>query len=350
MKFAITLTVILLLTQSVQALPKFAAREGKTCRSCHLNSAGGGLRTDEGMKYGQSALPVKSWQDEFRLPNLTNKISENISIGADVETLYKRTDNAENNIAENMQLYLADFYVGLQLAKNVYLYSDFALDEKHQFYGLIELPSINSSVTIGKFIPNYGLKLEDEYSFVRSRLDFSREDGNPASPGVQINFSTYGWNLCGGIFNGPLKGVGTQYVGKIEKYFSAAENFHTLLGANIMYRDEFESTTYGAYASIGISSFSVTGEMDFISTSGVKGMVSYLEGSLLITSGLETFVSYDYYDQDIDLTTGTLSRYNFGVEFYPMQGVKVKPAFSILTNSKEDKNGNETRVLVHFYF
>lgn len=353
MKFAVTLTIILVFTQAAQALPKFSTTQGKTCKSCHLNLAGGGLRTAEGIKYGQEVLPVKPWQQEFRLPGLTNKISENIIIGADVETLYKRTDSGDNEIndvAESLQLYRADFYFGLELAKNVYAYADFALDEKHEIFGLVEIPSLYTSIKVGKFIPEYGLKLEDEYSFVRSRLDLSREDGNPASPGVQVNFSAAGWNLCGAIFNGPLKGVGTEYAGKIEKYFSPMDNLNLLFGANIMYRNEFKSTTYGGYASVGFNNFSVIGETDIISTSGVKGMVSHLEGSLLITSGLEAFVSYNYYDQDMILTTGTLSRYNFGVEFYPMQGVKIKPSFGILKNSEQENNGNEVRVLVHLYF
>jgi hypothetical protein len=323
----IIVVILILFGQVAYALPKFSAKEGKPCSSCHLKSAGGGLRTEEGMKYGQSMLPVKDWQSELVLPHLTNKISDFVSAGADIETMYKRSrsDDETPIITEGAQLYKANLYVGINFAKNVFGYGSLVVDQKNEFFGLINIPSINCSFIAGKFVPNYGLKLEDEHAFVRSRLDLSWEDGNPASPGVQISFSPGSWNISGGVFNGPLKGTGTEFVGKIENIFSLSENFHTLLGANVMYRDSYKSTTYGGYAVFGIKDFSLTGEADVISTSGVNGVVAYAEGSYRLTSGLDAYVSYDYFDQDLELTTGTLSRYNLGVEFFPMQGVELKP-------------------------
>ena len=345
-----TVLTVLLALQNLLALPKFSISEGKSCQSCHINPSGGGMRTEEGMKYGSQILPVNDWMKEFEVAYPANKITDFLSVGTDVETLYKRTKNEVNEIAEGAQLYQANLYIDLTLAKNVFIYSCFGIDEKNEFFGLVKLPSLNSSLMIGKFVPNYGLKIEDEFSFIRSRLDLSWESGNPASPGAQINFSPSGWVISGGIYTGPLQGIGTEYVGKIEKYLSPMENFNALIGVNIMRRTEFQSTIYGGYIVTGYKSLSVSGETDIISTSGVKGLVSYLEGSVQITSGLNAFISYDYFDPDTDLSTGSLSRYNFGASFYPIQGVKTRVSYSILKDTKADQDGNELRVLFHFYF
>ena len=37
--------------QHAKALPAYAAKEGKACGYCHVNSAGGGPRTDKGKEY-----------------------------------------------------------------------------------------------------------------------------------------------------------------------------------------------------------------------------------------------------------------------------------------------------------
>jgi len=41
-------------------------------------------------------------------------------------------------------------------------------------------------------------------------------------------------------------------------------------------------------------------------------------------------VGYDFYDSDIDLKSGSVSRYSIGLEFFPIAGVEVRPVYRIV--------------------
>jgi len=56
----ITLATLLISAPSL-ALPRFAARTGAKCQSCHVDPTGGEMRQAFGVQYGRDQLPVPEW-------------------------------------------------------------------------------------------------------------------------------------------------------------------------------------------------------------------------------------------------------------------------------------------------
>ncbi len=77
--------------------------------------------------------------------------------------------------------------------------------------------------------------------------------------------------------------------------------------------------------------------------------ISYVEADYPIVTGVDLKVAYDFYDPDIDHKTGAASRYSFGVEFFPLPGVELRPIYRAVDG---DVIGikNEFDMLLHLYF
>ena len=96
------------------SLPRFAARTGAKCQSCHVNPAGTEMRQAFGVKYGREELPVPTWSQNFEMEDFTNLIGNVLGVGADMSTLFYTQHGA--NAFFMMQ---GDLYVNLKLAKKV---------------------------------------------------------------------------------------------------------------------------------------------------------------------------------------------------------------------------------------
>ncbi len=58
----LSLLLVLLPVSAVRALPRFAAQYGQSCHLCHVNPAGGGLRTSFGSQFFTGTeRPPRGW-------------------------------------------------------------------------------------------------------------------------------------------------------------------------------------------------------------------------------------------------------------------------------------------------
>ena len=357
-------------TDTSHALPRFALRTGAKCQSCHVNPSGGGMRQAFGVQYGRETLPVPTWSEDLGFDELSTKISETISVGADFRTLYflqdyldsTGTNSSTNNAFWQMQ---GDLYLHFKLAQKVSIYLDKGLYSGFEIFGLLTILPGNGHIKIGKFTPNYGMKLDDHRTFIRTETGFSPERGRPELTGGEIGVNAGPINIGAGVYNasdGFGAGVGDQkaFLGRVDGIFKFSDDVHLGLGANAFTRkmsgsDRF--TLLGAIGSFGNKDLALLREVDLRQTkiAGTKatGVVSYVEADYVATPGLDLKFIYEFFDPDKDLKTGAISRYTFGVEFFPVTGVEVRPLFRIASrdpkNTFLDVPKNELNVLVHFY-
>lgn len=115
--------VFFVFADQAQALPKFSTRTGWKCQSCHVNPSGGGMRNPGGVTYGREELPVPTWSEELGLEDFSTALTNFVSVGADVRTLffYQQGSTEDQNALFQMQ---GDLYINLQLAKKVNVYFD----------------------------------------------------------------------------------------------------------------------------------------------------------------------------------------------------------------------------------
>ncbi|MBI4536058.1 MAG: hypothetical protein HY708_07250 [Ignavibacteriae bacterium] len=358
----------ILVCETASALPRFASRTAAKCQSCHVNPSGGGIRQTFGVTYGRDELPVPTWSDEFGLDDFSTNLTDFVSVGADFRTLffYQQIPDTglvpppakSNNAFWQMQ---GDVYMNFRLAKRVSIYIDKGIYSGFEIFGLLNILPAHGFIKVGKFVPNYGTKLDDHTAYVRNYTGFSAERGRAELTGGEIGFSPGPVTITGGVFNaadGFGAGTGNQkaFLGRAEGIFKATEEIAIGLGGNVFTRKSaagVRTTLLGGFGSFSYQNLTIFGEGDLVETKagGVKvtALIAYIEADFVVTPGLDVKFAYDFYDPDKDFKTGAMSRYSFGFEFFPLSGVEVRPIYRLVKEDPTDVKNDEFHLLIHFY-
>jgi hypothetical protein len=317
------------------------------------------MRSAGGLKYGREELPVPTWADEFTLDEFSTQLSDFVSVGADFRTLFFWLEDPTDNKNAFFQMQ-GDVYMNFRLAKKVNIYLDKGLYSGFEIFGQANVLPANGFVKVGKFVPNYGTRLDDHRTYIREFTGLSLETGTPYYTGAELAISPGPATITGGIYNSS-EGRGTgidekkAFLGRAEGVFEVADDVNVGLGANILYKDvQGGKTTFlGGLGSFSYDSFTLLGEVDLVKNdmSGTKtdGLIMYGEMDYMVIEGVDLKFIYDFYDLDIDLQTGAFTRYSVGFEFFPISGVEVRPLFRINKEEPTETDNNELHVLVHFY-
>jgi len=339
------------------SLPRFASRTGSKCQSCHVNPTGAEMRQTFGVQYGKEQLPVPEWSKNFETEDVSNLIANILGVGADFRTLYfyRKQGGTSDNAFFEMQ---GDVYLDFKLAKKIHMFLNKGLRNGFEIFGLADVLPASGYVKIGKFLPDFGTRIDDHTAYIRTYTGFSPEFSRPELTGVEAAILPGPATLTGGIYNASDDiGSATQkqkaFLGRVEGMFELSEKSHFGLGANIFGRQTvfgYTTSFLGAMGSFSYTNYTVFGEADRIvnnGNTGVDGFVSYAEIDAMVVQGLDLKLAYDFYDPDIHLKTGSLTRYSGGFEFFPIGGVQVEPLYRYI---KDGTTGNEFDFLVHFYF
>jgi len=372
LQIAVLFVLGLLTTLPAFALPRFASRTGAKCQSCHVNPSGGGMRQTYGVQYGRETLPVPTWSEEFGLEDFSTKLTDFASIGADFRTLYFYQQNPDtgappksvtgSNAFWQMQ---GDIYMNFRLAKKIAIYLDKGLYSGFEIFGLLNILPGNGHIKVGKFAPNYGLKLDDHRAYVRQFTGFSAEvDPSRSSfvlTGGEVGFAPGPISITGGVYNatdgfGAGTGNNKALLGRAEGMFKASEDLNIGIGGNVFTKKNaagLRTTLYGGFGSLSYENLTLLGEANLIenksSATKVTGIVTFVELDYVVTPGLDIKVGYDFYDPDKDLKTGSMSKYSIGLEFFPISGVELRPVYHIVKDEPKDIKNDEFQFLVHFY-
>jgi hypothetical protein len=347
------------------ALPRFAARTGAKCQSCHVDPSGGAMRQAFGLQYGREKLPVPAWSSDFELEDFTNVVTNFLGVGADFRTLYfyqEYPDSSLSNLNSFWQMQ-GDLYLNFRLAKKVNVFLKKGLYSGFEAYGLLHILPAKGHIKVGKFIPDYGTKLDDHTAFIRTYTGFSPQVTRPELTGAEVGIAPGQFSIVGGVYNatdgfGGSGGNKKAVLGRAEGMFELGEQMFLGVGGNVFAKEDnagVKTTLYGGFGSVSYGNLTLFGEGDFIRRESagvaVTGIVGYLEGNYVVTPGLDLKVAYDYYDPDKDLATGAYSRISFGVEFFPISGVEVRPLYRLLTKMQDPSKvrSSEFDLLLHFY-
>lgn len=355
-------------TTGAEALPRFAVRTGSKCQSCHVNPSGGAMRQTFGMQYGRDELPVPAWSPDFELEDFTNLLTNFLGVGVDFRTLYfyqEIPDTAGGKDGKKttdafwqMQ---GDLYLNLKVAKKVGLFLKKGLYSGFEIFWLLTMLPANGHIKAGKFIPNFGTKIDDHTAYIRTVTGFSPALGRPELTGLELGVSPGAFTVVGGFYNaedsfGSSVSSHKAYLGRAEAIVGVGSDLNVGVGGNL-----FATATsagdrqnlYGGFASASYGNLLVFGEADWIATDladGTQtGFVTYVEANFLVTPGVDLKAAYDFYDEDLDVKSGSVSRYSFGFEFFPIVGVELRPMYRIVVDEPRDVKNNEFHFLLHFY-
>jgi len=351
---ALFLCILLFIAAQGYALPRFSSSAYLKCQNCHIDPNGGGMRNYYGMMmYGRETLPVHSWSDDSTMLNFTTQLNDFISVGMDMRTLFMYKQQQKYTSFFQMQ---GDFYLSARLSKKLLLTITKSLFHDFEIFGIAQILPLNGYVKVGRFTPAYGTKIDDHTAFIRTKTVFPlyRREDTGIEAGISPTLFT--WNA--GIYNGddggdPSNGTIRLVTSRAEAQFRI-ENINLSLGGSIWYNkgETGTLTMYGGFTGLYYKDISVHAEVDLKKNNagtGTQEFISYLEVNYLVTSGVDLKFMYDFYDPDKALKTGSESRYGFGVEFFPLPGLELRPMFRIINSMPGIAQEREFDFIVHLY-
>ncbi|MGE5313283.1 MAG: hypothetical protein ACM3Q4_01155 [Acidobacteriota bacterium] len=359
------------------SLPRFSARTGERCQSCHVNPMGRGIRTPSGAAFGRDDLPVPAWKDAVDFDSIGTSIAPTISIGTDVRTLYFYNESDKTGSFFQME---GNLYLDFRLNRKLRLSFSKGLYQGFELFALARVLPAQGWIKAGKFVPAYGVRIDDHNAFIRG----GRYSGAffraipPGYPqglrfgeraedtGVEVGLAPSIFTLSAGLFNGTPGGGLTGTSGL--KHYAAVLRGDALIDmgpANLTVGGSFYNSPnndvpgktqfYGGFGMLGIgASLVLIGEVDWLVSHVIDkeatGRMVYSEVDYTIVDGFELTAGYEFYDPDVSLGNGTVSSVNIGASFYPLSGVELRPFYRINREHPTEITNNEFSVQMHFFF
>jgi hypothetical protein len=385
---------------AVYSYPKFAALTGEKCQSCHVNPTGGGMRNGYGVKYSKDNLFFKFWEKANKTTEIDPKITKGISMGADMRMIAINDETGEGNPNFNtffqMQgdLYVnaeMNKYINLMIAPGLYIPNTFGpnpLPTKYEVYGMVSNLPAGLYFKVGRFIPNFGIKIPEHRAYNRIFNDMYTPYASDA--GIEVGISPSFFTLTAGFSNGSSVnrngqrnnsfdfdnqkqitvsgdfrwaakknkytfGIGGSFINNPFKY-DPANNINALrqMAAGFLSIGLFERV-----AILGEVAYNRLDLRDSLSTrSDFRTIFGELD--ILVAKGVELKFQYENYDNALGIKNNTTERqrYSFGAMFYPLTGLEVEAVYRLVKNGLGDPEppgavdfkDNELQTVFKFYF
>ena len=374
-RLALFLFLSIFFIDSSDALPKFATRQGAKCQSCHINPTGKGMRSTFGSTYGREELTMTTYKEQTDIEEYSPMLNDFFTVGMDYRTLfYFREQNSTSSFFQ-MQ---GDLYLDLRLNKKFRIYFDKGLYSGFEVFGLAKVLPLDGYIKLGNFVPSYGLKMDDHNLLIRSGPFFPINPAVASYPGglgfgqgaedtgLELGFNPSSFSINIGVFNGRKAGLaGTAGTKNKAVVIRADANVQTdLLNFNIGGSAYNLPTANGPgktqiMGAFGVFTFdnnlTLQGEYDIITTHNsvlnriVSGNILYVEANYLLWSGVDLKLGYEFYDPNLKLKDGSVTRFTVGAELFPLTGVEVRPLYRINQEKPTELKNNELHVMFHFY-
>ncbi len=306
-----------------EALPRYSARYEQRCALCHVNPTGAGLRNTYASEY---LVPEEiAWKRSkpAMLNDLDSTLSKSLLIGTDFREDYIGSNVRQGHL--NFFQMESNLYFLYQLDPKVSIYYSHGRSDTYEMFGLgYVLPVLYFKA--GRFVPSYGWKYDDHTMFVRDVLGFAPPLNTDV--GVEAGLSRGPLDVQADVVNGNPGGIfdnDTKAAVSLNAiYRRHVGPFGAALGASGYHRpaDGSDYDAWGAYGYLTWSALTWIGEGDVVrrKTAGaaaVEGLVTSHELTCFVRQGLQLIATYDYYDADRDLDSGSKSRWGGGVYVMP---------------------------------
>ena len=319
------------------ALPRFALEQGSSCVNCHVNPTGSGMRNDHGTNvYNLDELTIRKWISKGN-EDWDGSITDHIQIGGEFRIL-----SFEGNSESATFPMQADIYTKVDINKDVDFYFEKSLGSStYDFFLLFnELPN-NSWIKIGQSSINYGLIIDDHTAFIKSgNRKALHSDNKNLDKGFRDIFDPvaekplmFEWGMK--LPNGLLMTI--DFSQDIDNQHSKLVNYSTtlnyikdysdwsfMLGSSLMKEEDISLN--GLFGGISVSKITMIFEVDKADNviDNQSSIASYVQFVYKPIQGFHLISKYDYFDNDYDLKTGSIGRYTFGIELYPLNILEIK--------------------------
>ncbi len=364
-----------------QAEPYLSVRNGMKCSLCHVNRTGGGMRTDL-FKLGAAGFlkyPRGWFADSGDAgERFSGKLPGGVSVGADFRaenvSLFQDEPDGAGRVPSNRitRPYQAnDFEIGEAVG---YFKFDL-LPERLVFYAAESFAPGGAAnreafalfpvslaggghVKVGQFYPSYGLRLQDDGAFIRSRTDFNFD--NP-DQGLELGIEAGSASAVVSVTNGgsdPGGGRAKRYAANVAYLRPGVPLLHTVLvGGSVARNDLSRQTFYGAYVGTSPWRLTLLAEADFIRDEAESGKpvdraAAHAEVDWLVVDWLNARLAYDYYDPDRDVKQDHQDRFTLGLEPFLSRFLQIRLSYVVANGipQRPQDSSAELRAEVHLFF
>ena len=328
-------------------VPRYSARYGQDCNLCHVNPTGGGQRSTYATQFIVPKEMALLALDEKTLAAIDPQLSQTVTIGADLRTMFFKSDLSEQDLetlqavrpqrlppTENFFEMQGNVYLTLQLTDRFFAHVARGISTSSELYGLGYILPANGYVKVGRFAPDFGWRVSDHTAFVRDRMGFFP----PGHTDVGIEVGVYPGHLA------LTASLGNGHLGDIQDsdknlavtgralYRMEVGEIGIGLGGSVWSNDGFD-------AAAGISGKRLVGgplgyvhwrpvtwiweadvsEFDAGQVDPPQAFFTSQELTVQLRQGLDLKGTFDLYDENRDQDTGKQVRYGFGAEsmLYP---------------------------------
>ncbi|MCF7825872.1 MAG: hypothetical protein K9M55_07710 [Candidatus Marinimicrobia bacterium] len=362
MKLLIRMALLSLTASSLLALPRFALMEDVSCSSCHSYQGGGGNRTSYGEEYARESLIMK----DIVLPWENDDSEFPLYFGLD--TRYQMIAQSDEDFRQfPMQFALyggAEFGRLIAHAEISRISDEFRVTGALRYEGL----PLESWVSLARELPVLGWRIDDHSVFTRGgnlTLQGLSHEGMPYTPFMEAPELVE-------MGSSPIPGLdftlmaGTPFIDSNRaldaNYFTAAKVSYSYSGnllsaqLGLAYLDENQLINT-AVASWGVSSHGLVwlgewAQMNGWIQSEITNLATFHQLSYRLFLGLDIVGRYEFFDPDIDLSTGAIQRVSLGFEFFPVRGLEMKLSYRSSTLDLPDMQSDpESQILsqIHLY-
>lgn len=340
------------------AIPRFSAKAEQKCNLCHISPNGGGMRSNFGSQFFAQTEMAAHKVDFGQIDNFQPALNKNISIGADLRTLYYFNDNDSSRQSTFFQME-GSLYLDAQFNDRVSLLISKGLNADLEAYGLAYVIPLNGYIKMGKFLPSYGWNYDDHTSYVREKMLWSPQYFDT---GIEFGIAPPHFSASVGFFNGNISSLDSDKGKAIVSRFECRHHLGFLgfaYGGSFYFNDRPTSDTYmyGPLFYAKIHKFLYTSEFDWLKNKRAgrdsMAMATTQEFAYEIKQGYWFKAQYDFLDPDTKNKTGSLSRYSFGFQYFPIGFVEILP--QVRYNDRVDYRSKHNRYAsfdgqVHFFF
>lgn len=323
---AYVLLSLALLPGGASAEPYLAVEMGLKCATCHVNPSGGGKRTAFGTLYARNQLASQVVSQDSGSTQWSGEINKWFAVGGNLRGGYESVDIPGVSKTSDFDLNRSTVYAHVRAIPNLlslYIDEQIAPDDvfNREAYLLLTPQQGKYTVKIGQMFLPFGLRLQDDSSFVRqlSGINFNTPDD-----GIELGLELAKWSAQIAVSDGAAGGGGKGSNNQVSLSASYVQP-RWRVGASYNSNDDplGDRTMQSVFAGFRTGPLSWLAELDFITDESLPGdrdlNASLLEGNWRFRKGHNLKLSYEYMDPDRDRSEDQQERYSLIWEYSPIQ-------------------------------
>jgi hypothetical protein len=350
----------LLSASSANAEPYLAVQNGFKCGQCHVNPTGGGKRNLFGMIFARTQLAARNVLRDEGAVGWNSTVTDWFGVGGDYRGGLKNVDLPNGPNASETTTTKGTVYAEFKAVPNLLtVYFDQQLAPgssiERERYVLLTPQHGKYTVKIGQFFLPFGLRLQDDATFVRQRsgINFDTPDD-----GVELGLELPKWSAQVAATNGTA-GAGSA-PGKSQVSLSASyvrPRWRAGASVNVNHDPLGDREMQGVFGGFNTGPVTWLGELDFITddrpTGGSdKQFASLFEADWRIAKGHNLKVGVEFLDPNNHTRGDQQQRYSVVWEHAPIQLLQVRVGMRTYSGPAVQSftNRNETFAEAHAYF